>query len=216
MIKKMRLKPFVLPSIYSVLVVSVLLLALYSYNTLTSNKDEERITNDVDYVTDTDINVIDEETPVLSTDKVIIKPIKDETVKIAKYFYNKDDKDEKKKESIVYYGNTYMQNSGIDYINDNEFDIVSVMDGTVTSIKDDELLGKTIEIKHDNKLISIYQGVANISVKEGDTVSSGMVIAKSGESTLKDVDGQHLHFELIHDGSLVNPENYFDKNVNDL
>ena len=216
MIKKLRLRPFVLPSIYLILVVSILLGALYSYNTLTSANDEEVMSNDVDYVTDTDINGVEEETPVLSTDKVIIKPIKDDTVKIAKYFYDKDDKEEKRKESIVYYGNTYMQNSGIDYINDKEFDVVAVMDGTITSIKDDELLGKTIEIKHENKLVSIYQGLGEVSVKEGDAVTSGMVIAKSGDSTLKDVNGKHLHFELVHDGAVVNPEKYFDKNVNDL
>lgn len=213
--KKLRLKPFVLPSIYMVLVMSVLLGAIYSYNKLTM-KEENEVIESTDYVTDTDIDEEDEETPVVSTDKVIIKPVKDENVKIAKYFYEKDDKDEKKRESIVYYGNTYMQNSGIDYISDNDFDVVAVLDGEVVSIKDDEILGKTVEVKHDNKLTSIYQGLGEVSVKEGDKVTSGMVIAKSGDSTLKDVNGKHLHFELTHDGTVVNPEKYFDKNVNDL
>ena len=213
--KKLKLKPFVLPSIYMVLVMSILLGALYSYNRITMKQEEGPVEN-TDYVTDTNIDEVQDETPVVSVDKVIIKPVKDENVKIAKYFYEKEDKDEKKRESIVYYGNTYMQNSGIDYINDKDFDIVSVLDGEVTSIKDDELLGKTIEIKHDNKLISIYQGLGEILVKEGDKVTSGMVIAKSGDSTLKDVSGKHLHFELTHDGMVVNPEKYFDKNVNDL
>ena len=213
--KKLKLKPFVLPSIYLLLVVSLLFGALYNYNLFSSNDDRDAIEEE-DYVTDVDVEDSQEETPVVSTDKTIIKPINDENIKIAKYFYEKDDKEEKQKESIVYYGNTYMQNSGIDYISDKNFDVVSVLDGTVSSIKDDELLGKTIEIKHSDKVISVYQGLGEISVKDGDSVTAGQLIAKSGESTLKDVSGQHLHFELIYDGSLVNPLKYFNKNVNDL
>lgn len=213
--KKLKLKPFVLPSIYLILVVSLLLGALYSYNSF-SNNDGKDVVEEEDYVTDVDVDHSEDETPVVSANKTILKPINDENIKIAKYFYEKDDKEEKQKESIVYYGNTYMQNSGIDYINDKSFDIIAILDGTVSSIKDDELLGKTLEIKHDDKIISIYQGLGEISVKEGDTVTVGQVIAKSGDSTLKDVSGQHLHFELIYNGSFVNPEKYFNKNVNDL
>lgn len=211
--RKLRLKPFVLPSIYSLLVVALLLVSLYSYNNLTK-KDVKDVEEDVNYVSDTKLDT--EDTPVVSSDKTIIKPITDENVKITKYFYDKDADEAKQQESIVYYGKTYMQNSGIDYINDNEFDVVAILDGEVTGVKDDELLGKTVEIKHDNKLISIYQGLNNVSVKEGDTVTAGNVIAKSGDSTLEDVKGKHLHFELIHDGVVVNPVDYFDKNVNDL
>ncbi len=213
--KKLKLKPFVLPSIYLILVVSLLLGALYSYNSF-SNNDGKDVVEEEDYVTDVDVDHSEDETPVVSANKTILKPINDENIKIAKYFYEKDDKEEKQKESIVYYGNTYMQNSGIDYINDKSFDIIAILDGTVSSIKDDELLGKTLEIKHDDKIISIYQGLGEISVKEGDTVTVGQVVAKSGDSTLKDVSGQHLHFELIYNGSFVNPEKYFNKNVNDL
>ena len=213
--KKLKLKPFVLPSIYLILVVSLLLGALYSYNSF-SNNDGKDVVEEEDYVTDVDVDHSEDETPVVSANKTILKPINDENIKIAKYFYEKDDKEEKQNEFIVYYGNTYMQNSGIDYINDKSFDIIAILDGTVSSIKDDELLGKTLEIKHDDKIISIYQGLGEISVKEGDTVTVGQVVAKSGDSTLKDVSGQHLHFELIYNGSFVNPEKYFNKNVNDL
>lgn len=211
MTKKLKLKPFVLPSIYLVLVISLLLGALYSYNTAKDDKEYEK--EDLTYVSSV---IFSNETPVASTNKVIIRPYNNDQVKIAKYFYEKDDKEDRQKESIVYYGNTYMQNSGIDYVLDKEFDVIAVLDGTVSSIKDNELLGKTIEIKHDNKVISVYQGVSNIAVKEGDTVSSGQVIAKSGESTLNENLTKHLHFELIYNGQVVNPEKYYDKNVNEL
>lgn len=210
MTKKLKLRPFVLPSIYLILVVSLLLGALYSYNTANVDSD---YAEDLTYVSSV---IFSSDTPVVSTDKVIIRPYNNDNVKVAKYFYEQDDKEDKQKESIVYYGNTYIQNSGIDYTSDKEFDIIAVLDGTVSSIKEDELLGKTIEIKHENKLITIYQGVSNIAVKEGDSISQGQVIAKSGESTLSENLGKHLHFELIYNGQVVNPEKYYDKNVNDL
>lgn len=210
MIKKLKLRPFVLPSIYLILVISLLLGALYSYNTVTEDSDyDENLT----YVSSV---IFSNDTQVVSTDKVIIRPYNNDKVKIVKYFYEQDDKEDKQKESIVYYGNTYIQNSGIDYASDKEFDVIAVLDGTVSSVKDDELLGKTIEIKHENKLVTIYQGVSNVSVKEGDSISQGQVIAKSGELTLNEIEGKHLHFELIYNGQVVNPEKYFDKNANDL
>lgn len=210
MIKKLKLRPFVLPSIYLILVISLLLGALYSYNTVTEDGNyDENLT----YVSSV---IFSNDTQVVSTDKVIIRPYNNDKVKIVKYFYEQDDKEDKQKESIVYYGNTYIQNSGIDYASDKEFDVIAVLDGTVSSVKDDELLGQTIEIKHENKLVTIYQGVSNVSVKEGDSISQGQVIAKSGESTLKEIEGKHLHFELIYNGQVVNPEKYFDKNANDL
>lgn len=208
--KKLKLRPFVLPSIYLVLVLTLLLGALYSYNVAT---DDNSVQEDLNYVSG---EILSNDTPVVSVEKVIMRPYNNENVKIAKYFYEKDEKEEKQKESIVYYGNTYIQNSGIDYISDKEYDVMAILDGTVSSVKEDELLGKTIEIKHENKLVSIYQGVTNASVKEGDVVSQGQVIAKSGESTLSDVLGKHLHFELIYNGQLVNPEKYYNKNLKDL
>lgn len=211
MMKKLKLKPFVLPSIYLVLVVSVLLGSLYSYNTASSDDEYEK--EDLTYVSSI---IFSNDTQVASTNKTIIRPYNNDSVKVAKYFYEKDDKEDKQEESIVYYGSTYMQNSGVDYVSEKEFDVIAVLDGTVSSIKEDELLGKTIEIKHENKLVSVYQGLSNISVKEGDSISQGQVIAKSGESTLNENLGKHLHFELIYNGQVVNPEKYYDKNASDL
>lgn len=211
MMKKLKLKPFVLPSIYLVLVVSVLLGALYSYNTASSDDEYEK--EDLTYVSSI---IFSNDTQVVSTNKTIIRPYNNDSVKVAKYFYEKDDKEDKQKESIVYYGSTYMQNSGVDYVSEKEFDVIAVLDGTVSSVKEDELLGKTIEIKHENKLVSVYQGLSDISVKEGDSISQGQVIAKSGESTLNENLGKHLHFELVYNGQVVNPEKYYDKNASDL
>ena len=83
-------------------------------------------------------------------------------------------------------------------------------------MKDDELLGKIVEIKHNNDVISVYQSLGEVSVKKGDAVSQGQNIGKSGTSNISKDLGSHLHFELIVKGQTVNPEEYYDKNISEL
>ena len=109
-----------------------------------------------------------------------------------------------------------MQNSGDDYVSENVFDVVSILDGTVTMVKDDNILGKTVEIKHSNDLISVYQSLSEVSVKEGDEIILGQVIGKSGYSDINKDLGNHLHFELYYKGTIVNPEEYYNKDINEL
>ena len=57
-------------------------------------------------------------------------------------------------------------------------------------------------------------GEVNVSVD--DKVMQGMIIGKSGESNVSSDLGNHLHFELYHNGNVVNPEEYYDKLVGEL
>ena len=102
-----------------------------------------------------------------------------------------------------------MQNTGTDYTSDEIFDINAISDGTVTSITTDDIVGTTIKIEHQNNMISIYQSVKDVKVKEKDTVTKGQVIATSGTNNISSDLGNHLHFELYKDNVLVNPEEIF-------
>ncbi len=170
---------------------------------------------DYDYVTET---VLDEEddVPVVNTNTIIIKPYSDQNVKILKNYYDYTAAKEQQENSILYYESTYMQNSAIAYGGVDSFDVVSILDGKVISIKEDELLGNIVEIEHDNKVISVYQSISEVIVKENQAVKQGEVIAKSGESNLNKSLNSHLLFELIIDSKIVNPEEYYNKNINEL
>lgn len=207
--KTLKLKPFVLPMIYSLTVVTVGLSVFFMAKTLHKNFSDE----EVNYVSN---SILDNTIPVMSEDTVILKPYTDTSVKVGKFFYNYQDEKERQQNSIVYHENTYMQNSGIDFVNGNIFDIISVLDGTVINVKDDELLGKTVEIRHNNDLISVYQSLSEVTIKKDDEVIGGQVIGKSGENELDKSIGNHLHFELYYKGQIVNPEDYFNKKINDL
>lgn len=169
-----------------------------------------------DYVDDSVVKPQDNYIPVIANDIEIIKPYMDNTVSVYKDYYDYKADSKGQEDAIIYYGNTYMQNSGIDYRCDNAFDVVSILDGTVTKVEENEILGTTVEIRHNNDIISVYQGLGDVNVKKDDTVMQGQVIAKSGKSSIyNDVDNG-LHFELSHQGMVVNPNEYFNKNLKDL
>ncbi len=179
-----------------------------------TTKDAEEPDND--YVTDTVVGDDDDDVPVVNTSTIVSKPYSDQNVKILKNYYDYMAEKEKQENSILYYESTYMQNSAVAYGGVDSFEVISILDGTVVSIKEDELLGNIVEIEHDKNIISVYQSVSDITVKENQVVKQGEVIAKSGQSNLNKSLNSHLLFELIINSKIVNPEEYYSKNINEL
>lgn len=144
--------------------------------------------------------------------KNVVRPYDDSNVKIGKTFYDYQNK-ETQENSIIYYENTYIQNSGVDYINETVFKINAIEDGKVLSITKDDITGTTIKIKHDNDLISVYQSVKDVLVKEKEEVKQGQTIASSSTNAINQDLGNHLHFELYSSNKLIDPEKYFTENI---
>lgn len=205
--KKRRLKGFVFP-LFSAVLFSIFLITIISLN----KTDKRDVLDDVDYTYSND-SIISKTVPVLSEEDIIIRPYQSDKISIYKKFY---DGENNKEDAIIYYKDTYMQNSGIIYNSDSEFNVVSILDGEVIEVKKDDLLGYAVEVKHSNNLISSYEGMKSINVKKGDRINQDTLIGKSGEIDL-DVNLKNaLLFELIKDGKYVNPENYFDKKAKEI
>ena len=158
----------------------------------------------------------EEKVPVVSEVAKIIRPYTDTEVKVSKNFYDYQAEAKEQEESLIYFEGTYMQSSGISYSKGEAFNVVSILDGTVKEVKEDATLGNVITIEHQNNITSVYQSIGEISVKAGDVITSGQVIAKSATSNISTELGNHLYFELIIDGICVDPENYYDKSINEL
>ena len=205
--KRRKLKPYVLPTIMTLAIVSVMFGTAMLRNNLQKDTPEDELTS---YVTST---VLEEEQPVIKESTIMINPYTDTTVSIGKNYYDYKADAETQEKSIVYHDNTYMQNSGTDFVGEKVFDVVAVLDGSVTDVKEDETLGKVVEIKHENGYISIYQSLSEVSVKKGDMVTQGQVIGKSGTNELDKDMGNHLHFELYVNGTVVNPTLYLNKEL---
>ena len=193
--KNKKLKSYVLPSLYACFFVGVLFVTIGIANVLTKKAPTNNTNEEINYVSE---SIVDDDEPVVKEENKILKPYTNDQVKIGKYYYDYKADETKQQNSITYHDNTYMQNSGIDYILEETFEVNSILDGTVTNVTTDELLGNCVEIKHDNNYTSIYQSLSEVSVKKGDKVAAGQVIGKSGQNTLDKDMGNHLHLSLIH------------------
>mgnify|MGYP003572695619 CR=1 FL=1 len=95
---------------------------------------------------------------------------------------------------------------GVDFAGKRGSPIVAVADGLVILAERRSGYGRTVEINHGNGLVTRYAHAQKLLVKKGDVVKQGKVIAtvgSSGRST-----GPHLHFEVIEDGTHVDPMKY--------
>ena len=85
--------------------------------------------------------------------------------------------------------------------------VFSVLDGTVILAESNSETGYVIQIQHSNNLISIYKHNAKLLKSAGERVKAGTAIALAGNTGSTSV-GTHLHFELWHNGSPVDPAKY--------
>lgn len=209
---KRKLKDFTVPVIYA--------LALLIFGT--SMYLIQKVVNKQTFETNDKMEYVDKEivndnlyVPVVVETNIIIKPYLNEDVKINKTFYDSNSETEIQENSIIFYENTYMQNSGVDYKHTENFDVVSILDGTVIEVTNNEILGTTIKIRHENDLISTYQSLSTTNINVDDHVVRGQVIGTSGTCKLYNNDS-NLHFELAYQGKNVNPEEYYNKSTDEL
>ena len=205
---KRKLKDWVLPAL-GLFVLGGSILCYYLINNLINYSVTNPDTHVTNSIIDTTMEVNDEVEDVEPT-----KPYLSENVIISKYYYETTDEEEKQQQSLIRYQNIYMPNTGILYSSDEQFSIVAILDGKVTNIKEDDILGNIIEIEHNNGIVSIYQSVKDIKVSVGDEVTKGDEIAMSGSNKLEEEKENCLHFEVYKDGNQVNPEKYLNNQLN--
>lgn len=96
--------------------------------------------------------------------------------------------------------------NGVDFAGKEGADIIAVAAGMVTFSGDRYGYGNMVEIDHGNGFKTRYAHCKKLSVKLGDIVSKGDVIAlmgSTGRST-----GPHVHFEVYKNGRGVDPASY--------
>ena len=96
---------------------------------------------------------------------------------------------------------------GTDIVTASNKVVAATLDGTITIANWTLETGYVIQIQHDNNMVSIYKHNSELLKKVGNHVTAGEAIAiigNSGELT----SGPHLHFELWHNGTPIDPEDY--------
>lgn len=210
-LKRFFKKRWVFPAIY-IASAAIILTAVLWYQNYSKDNNKEKF----DYEA-TDIADKKTKEPAVEVNRSMenfVMPVTNpDTVEIDKQFYDMDGKKEEQEKAFVVYNNTYYPSTGIDIKakDGKTFNVTAALSGTVTSVKEDTLLGNVIEIEHDEGIISQYQSITDIEVKEGDQVEQGQVLAKAGESQFNEKAGLHVHFEIRKDSIPVNPLDYFNK-----
>ena len=93
--------------------------------------------------------------------------------------------------------------TGIDIAEDQGTAIYAAMEGTVELASGEGSYGNHFKITN-GEVSTLYAHCKTIYIKEGDYVTQGQQVAEVGETG--NATGPHLHFEILRNGQLVNPE----------
>jgi len=103
--------------------------------------------------------------------------------------------------------NSRAEHYGIDIVASASEVVKATLPGMVTMAGWTLETGYVIQLQHENNIISIYKHNAELLKHIGDRVKAGepiAIIGNSGELTT----GPHLHFDLWHHGTSLNPKDY--------
>ncbi len=82
--------------------------------------------------------------------------------------------------------------------------------GIVEFAGNDDLMGETVKIKHEDNSVSVYSGLKSTdNIVEGQEIKKGEVIGIAGGNIpLEAKEVCHIHFELIIDNQYVDPKEH--------
>ncbi len=98
---------------------------------------------------------------------------------------------------------------GVDFLGNKGDDVLSIGNGKVSKVIFDPVFGYTIEVDYGD-FTGRYCGIDQSgAVGIDDTVTKGSVIGKIGDIPCESQQESHLHFEVIKNGSAIDPMDIF-------
>lgn len=95
---------------------------------------------------------------------------------------------------------------GLDIAGPQGAPILAAGDGLVARVGEDPFLGFFVEIQHGMGYLTLYGHCRSVAVVRGEQVRRGQVIAYMGATG--QATAPHLHFEIWHNGTAVDPRQY--------
>jgi len=207
--KKRKLRGFVLPTLYLLIIGAIFVGVNYLGKSLNNNEYDtynfvlSAFKNNI-------VSVAKEQ------QENVIKPYVSESVEQSIGYYDVNAEETAQQNALIYYEKTYMENTGVLYTSKEKFDAIATMDGTVKNIKEDEILGVVVEIQNTSKVTTIYYSLGELNVSVGDKINQGDVIGTSGTNKLDNKNENSMLFEVYIDGALANPEQYYSMKISEL
>ncbi len=199
------------------IVVSILAIFLFGGIMIFSNKKEGELvvvnpSVDDENKNDQNDQNKDPQTPVVVVEK-LLKPFS-VNAKVERYFFDTNDSEEIQQQSILEYKGKYTPSTAMEYsYNNTNFDVVAAFSGVVSERKLDPLYGYMVYIKNDQGLTAIYGSLTDVKVNVGDNVKQGELIAKAGTNTIDATLNNHLHFSLMKNEKIINPNKYYSQEI---
>lgn len=199
------------------IVVSILAIFLFGGIMIFSNKKEGDLvvvnpSVDEENKNDSNDENKDPQTPVVVEEK-LLKPFR-VNAKVERYFFDANDSEEIQQQSILEYKGKYTPSTAMEYSNNNtNFDVIAAFSGVVSERKLDPLYGYMIYIKNNQGLTAVYGSLTDVKVNVGDNVKQGDLIAKAGTNTIDATLNNHLHFSLMKNGKILNPNKYYSQEI---
>lgn len=117
--------------------------------------------------------------------------------------------------SVPVYSTTlgaWKMHTGIDIMSEENAEVFAAADGVVSAVKNDPMLGTTVEITHEDDLVSVYSNLAKTladGVAEGVSVKAGDKLGTVGDTAIAELaEEPHLHFAVRLKDVEVNPLDY--------
>ena len=103
---------------------------------------------------------------------------------------------------------------GMDFAAEVGTPVKAAADGTVYTIYQDESMGTTVVIRHEDGYVTTYSSLsADPQVTVGQTVTLGQTIGTVGATALLETAlGDHVHFSVSCNGKVMDPESFFSLN----
>ena len=100
--------------------------------------------------------------------------------------------------------------NGMDIAAEAGTPVCAAADGTVYSVFEDETMGTTVVIRHQNGYVTCYASLAKeVTVKTGDAVTMGQQIGTVGDTALlESAIGEHVHFSVTCNDEPMDPAEF--------
>jgi len=99
---------------------------------------------------------------------------------------------------------TVRMHHGLDFITALGADVLAPANGTVTDVSiSSRGSGNTLTIEHGFGYRTVYAHLRSVSVRKGQEVTKGMIIARAGDTGMSLI--PHLHYEIWKGDKLMNP-----------
>ena len=99
---------------------------------------------------------------------------------------------------------------GIDIAAEPGTQVLAACSGTVLSVADDDMMGTTVVIGHDDGYETVYANLQSITTVEPEEyVSAGQVIGSVGKTSIAEAaETPHLHFSVRQNGEPIDPADF--------